>query len=267
MRRATKPLGTGDQRRANAVLLGQMPVRGRTGASLFGGFVLGVPAYGYPGTGVWEQLTMLPPRSFVILDPADGPGRAVDPTYVRALAPLAGRGISVLGYVDTDYGRRPAVEMADEIRRYRQWYHPTGIFLDQTPAGASGSEAIRTIVADLRSQQLELVINPGQPDIEPDDAALADCIVNFEGPLAVYRRTRFPAWTRALEPTKFWHLVYEVGDPATMLEVAAMARRRNAGVLHVTDATMPNPWQRLPAYWDAERDAASGGAGDGGFRT
>lgn len=250
-------------KRSGRATLGEATVRAPLSASSPAGFVLGVPAYGYPGTGVWEQLTRLPAGSFVILDPADGPGRSVDPRYLSALAPVAERGVRVLGYVDSNYGQRPLDEMADEIRRYQHWYQPSGIFLDQTPAAASANQAIRALAASLRSQRLPLVINPGQPDIDPADASLADHVVNFEGPLGVYRRTRFPAWTQALEATKLWHLVYEVGDPAAMRRVAAMAQRRNAGILHITDARMPNPWERLPSYWDAElahtsrRDAPS----------
>jgi hypothetical protein len=215
------------------------------------GFVLGVPAYGYPGVGVWEQLASLPARAFVILDPANGPGGSVDPIYLRALAPLVERGVTLLGYIDSDYGRRPLEQMTDEIGRYQRWYRPRGIFLDQTPAAASASEAITATVAALRSQRLTVVINPGQPDIDPADAALADHVVNFEGPLSLYRQTRFPAWTEAHEATTFWHLVYEVDDAASMRRVTAMARSRHAGILHVSDAGMPNPWQRLPRYWSA----------------
>ena len=255
------PRGREESSGSAPLLLGA-PVKPRAGAPASAGFLVGVPAYGYPGTGVWEQLTRLPARSFVILDPADGPGSSVDPSYLSALAPLAEHGVRVLGYVDSDYGRRPAREMADEIARYQHWYRPSGIFLDQTPASASANEAIRATVAKLRSEQLGLVINPGQPDIDPEDASFADHVVNFEGPLAVYRRTRFPVWTETHEQTKFWHLVYEVGDAATMRRVAAMARRRHAGILHVTHGTMPNPWERLPTYWDAELAHASREAGE-----
>lgn len=251
-----------EQRSGSAPLRSGAPVTPRAGAADPAGFVLGVPAYGYPGSGVWERLTGLPARSFVILDPADGPGSSVDPRYLSALAPLAERGVRVLGYVDSGYGRRPAGEMADEIARYQRWYRPGGIFLDQTPAAASANEAIRAVAAELRSERLALVINPGQPNIDPEDASFADHVVNFEGPLDVYRRTRFPAWTETLEKTKFWHLVYEVGDVATMRRVAAMAHRRHAGILHVTHGTMPNPWEGLPTYWDAELAHASREAGE-----
>ena len=54
------------------------------------------------------------------------------------------------------------------------------------------------------------------------------------------------------DPDKFWHLVYEVPDFTAMKEMVALARERHAGLVYLTDATMPNPWGRLPVYWDAE---------------
>ena len=48
--------------------------------------MLGVPAYGYPGTGVWERLVELPPGAVVILDPANGPGESPDPRYEVSVA-------------------------------------------------------------------------------------------------------------------------------------------------------------------------------------
>ena len=214
---------------------------------------LGLPAYGYPGTGVWEHLSALQAGALVIMDPADGPGRSIDPRYSAAVSTATRHGLCVLGYVTTDYGRRSAAEMKEEVERYREWYGVSGIFLDQAPASISSSAAIAHAVSHIRASGLTLAINPGQPDIDPHDAAIADHVVNFEGPHSSYRRCRFPDWVRDVASTKFWHLIYEVRDARTMREVAAMASRAHAGVVYITDATMPNPWERLPEYWLQEQ--------------
>lgn len=197
-------------------------------------------------------MAKLPAQSLVVLDPADGPGDSVDPKYVEAVTRVTGRGIQIFGYVTTDYGRRPSEQMTDEILRYQRWYQPSGIFLDQTPPSATDSKAIMETVAYLRSEALALVLNPGQPDIDPEDAFVADHVVNFEGPLPMYFSTRFPSWIHRMSPSRFWHLVYEVGNLRSMRRVTALAARRHAGIVYVTDGTMPNPWERLPAYWDGE---------------
>jgi hypothetical protein len=212
----------------------------------------GVPAYGYPGTGVWERLSELPAGAVVVLDPADGPGERPDPRYEATVAAVSARGVRIFGYVDTDYGRRPASEMDEDVRRYSRWYRPDGIFLDQTPAAAVASAAIVEVSSGIRAAGLALAINPGQPDIDPADAELADHVVDFEGTLTTYRAVQFPEWRRRHEPARFWHLVYDAPDACSMREAALLARARHAGFLHVTDGHLPNPWGRLPSYWEAE---------------
>ena len=84
-------------------------------------------------------------------------------------------------------------------------------------------------------------------------------LVDFEGPLELYRATRFVSpWRRRHDPDKFWHLVYEVPDGAAMRETVSLALERHAGVVHMTDGTLPNPWDRLPPYWDAELALVAG---------
>ena len=216
------------------------------------GQVLGIPAYGYPGTGLWEQLVGLSTGAVLVLDPANGPGERLDPRYVSSVAAMKSHGARVFGYVDTDYGRRGADAMVDDIHRYGEWYQPEGIFFDQTPAAASANSAIVEASSRVRSADLAVAINPGQPDIDPADAELADHVVDFEGTLVTYRRTQFPPWRQQHDPAKFWHLVYDVSDAAAMRETVTLTRKRHAGLVYVTDATLPNPWGRLPIYWDTE---------------
>jgi hypothetical protein len=214
---------------------------------------LGLPAYGYPGTGLWERLSASQAGALVIMDPADGPGTTIDPRYSEVIATALNDGLHVLGYITTNYGRRSAAAMQEEVERYREWYRVSGIFLDQAPASISSSAAISRAVTRIRASHLSLAINPGQPDIDPHDAAIADHVVNFEGPYSGYRRCRFPDWVREVADASFWHLIYEVPDAQAMREIAAMAIRAHAGVVYITDATMPNPWERLPRYWHEEQ--------------
>jgi Spherulation-specific family 4 len=218
----------------------------------------GIPAYGYPGSGgVWESLLRLDAGTLVIMDPADGPGRIIDPRYSAVVSDATRRGLRVYGYVTTDYGRRAAAAMAEEVERYREWYRPAGIFLDQTPGMIASNGAISEVVDRIRACKLSLAINPGQPEIDPEDAAMADQVINFEGPYAAYRQARFPTWVRDFPADRFWHLIYEVRDVRTMRRVAGMAGLAHAGVVYITDASMPNPWNRIPSYWQEEQKMLS----------
>jgi hypothetical protein len=217
------------------------------------GLRLGIPAYGYPGFGVWERLSTLPAGTLVVMDPADGPGDTIDPQYVEVVSAAVHQGLRVFGYVTCDYGRRSAEAMVEEVERYRTWYGPCGIFMDQSPASASSVPAIVEFLDHVRRVRLSIAINPGQPDIDPQDAVIADHVVNFEGSHATYRGTRFPGWVRTLPAEKFWHLVYEVHDLQAMHEVVSDAGRLHAAIVHITDTTMPNPWEQLPSYWYAQQ--------------
>jgi hypothetical protein len=159
----------------------------------------------------------------------------------------------VLGYVDADYGRRAAAEMEDEVGRYLEWYEPAGVFIDRTPASTCSSAAICKVLSAARSHGLSVTINPGQPEIDPQDAELCDHVVNFEGPQTTYRATKFPDWVEDVHAGKFWHLVYEVDCARDMREIAAAVADAHAEILYITDATMPNPWERVPSYWREEQ--------------
>lgn len=202
---------------------------------------------------MWEGLRALPAGCIVVMDPADGPGSTIDPRYRAVVSAAIRQGLRVFGYVTADYGRRGAGVMEEEIERYREWYRCRGVFLDQMPASSCSSAEIVAVASTVRRRAMSLAINPGQPDIDPQDAELADHVVNFEGTLSTYRATRFPSWTQTLSSDKFWHLIYEAADVRAMREVATAAAAANAGIVYITDATMPNPWARVPAYWLEEQ--------------
>jgi hypothetical protein len=225
------------------------------------GLRLGIPAYGYPGTGVWESFGRLPAGSLIVMDPDNGPGPSIDPRYSAVASTAKRQGLNLLGYVTSAYGRASAAAMEEAIERYGEWYGTTGVFIDQAPASSSSSPAIVETVRLARERSLTVAINPGQPDIDPDDLTLADHVLNFEGPYSTYERTRFPKWVTEFPEPKFWHLVYEVRSVHTMRDVAAAARRAHAGIVYITDATMPNPYDRMPAYWRDEQLLVLGGDG------
>jgi hypothetical protein len=55
-----------------------------------------------------------------------------------------------------------------------------------------------------------------------------------------------PAWLNDVPRRKVAHLVY-AADRAQALRAVAEGQ---AGFVYATDATLPNPWDRLPAYLD-----------------
>ncbi|MFJ2720758.1 endo alpha-1,4 polygalactosaminidase [Streptomyces sp. NPDC087437] len=88
-----------------------------------------VPLYVHPAEdpGAWHRLIRSAARTYaVVLNPASGPGAGPDPAFTAVAEALRAAGARLLGYVDTDYGTRDAAEVADEVRRHREWYAADG---------------------------------------------------------------------------------------------------------------------------------------------
>jgi hypothetical protein len=183
-----------------------------------------VPAYFHPETdpASWAALRAAAPRlTAVVINPASGPGPAPDPAYAEARAGLART--RVLGYVDTDYGRRPHAEVVAEIAAYRDWYAVDGVFLDQTPDGSDAlPHYIRLTIAARSLGASYIALNPGLPP-HPAYLDLADLVVTFEGPWSAYG-------DRAPDPGT--HLVHTAPSGATVHG-------------YVTPGLLPNPWAVL----------------------
>jgi Spherulation-specific family 4 len=210
--------------------------------------LLGVPAYFHPATDPrdWARLARLAPQvRLVVLNPASGPGDAPDPAFRAAIAPLQAAGVAVVGYADTDYGRRPARAALADLGRYRQWYGVDGVLFDQVSTGPDELRHYARLARRARQAGAEVVVfNHG---VHPHEgyARHADILGTFEGPWHVYVEQAVPDWTRSWPAERFYHVVYAV-PPERLADAVALAGRRRAGCVYVTDADGPNPYSRLP---------------------
>jgi len=214
-----------------------------------------VPAYFYPwpASTWWQQFAVLRPGSVVIINPASGPGDAVDARYSAVIEKAKNRGLIVFGYVDSDYGAIEVDHIADEIDRHRSWYSVDGIFLDRVAPDVSSLPYYAGIAGPIHDAGMSVAFNAGQPQVDIRYAEVADHLVVFEGPLSSYADCVFPRWSADVAPDRLWHLVYGVATEEEMHRVVARAAASNAGIVFVTDGILPNPWDHLPPYWDSEQ--------------
>lgn len=216
-----------------------------------------VPAYGHPlVTPVWRSLGALPAGSAVVVNPANGPGERAERAYAEAIGPVRAAGVELLGYVDTGYGGRDAAVMQEEVARHVAWYAVDGIFLDQTVARGAALDVVADLVARLREDGLTVVVNPGQPDLDPRYGELDATVVDFEGDPVGYRAAAFPSPASAEGGARSLHLVYGVATEEEMAGIVDTARRRGADAVYVTDGLLPNPWSVVPPYLPAEAGRA-----------
>ncbi|MFI8099771.1 spherulation-specific family 4 protein [Streptomyces sp. NPDC086023] len=205
-----------------------------------------VPLYEHPADRPedWEALIRAADLlRAVVLNPASGPGTGADERFLAVCHRLKDAGVPVLGYVDTDYGRRRHGAVVQDLLRYRDWYGADGAFLDQAAAEGEFLPHYRRLSVAARAAGAHtLVLNHGAHP-HPGYAELADVLVTFEGPWDAYQAVEVPEWTGAHPPERFCHLVYGVppGAPA-----AELARRRGAAVHCAVPGAGAHPWAGLP---------------------
>jgi Spherulation-specific family 4 len=211
-----------------------------------------VPAYFHPAVapGDWAALARAAGQlKMVVLNPASGPGDRPDPVQQRALEPLRAAGVTVAGYVDTDYGRRPSRAALAEISRFQDWYGTDGVLFDRVSAGPEDLRHYAGLARRARKLGAQTVVFNHGVHPYPGYARHADVLGTFEGPWPVYLEQAMPAWTRSWPAERFYHVVYSVPRPQ-LSNALLLAARRRAGCVYVTDRGGGNPYDRLPASLD-----------------
>lgn len=224
-----------------------------------------VPAYFYPVPGSpWDQLTAQAGAAPItaIMDPFNGPGPSVDPSYTAAVTAFKAAGGELLGYVYTSYGARPLAAVTADIDTFLAWYPIDGLFVDEMandalPAHVDYYAALYQHIKS-RGANLEVVANPGVNTLESYlTRPTADVLLIFEHSEG-YDTWMPSPWVYQNCPDHFAHLVYGVGSSAAMADIVALAAMRGTGYLYVTNDLLPNPWDTLPPYWAAEVSAVAG---------
>ncbi len=199
----------------------------------------------------------------VIVNPASGPGEAVDANFTKAIDRLVGAGCVVLGYVSTSYGRRPAEEATRDIDRWLAMYPRIhGLFFDEMiyEDSPEAVEKQSRLTRHAKSRGLyPLVSNPGTDT--PGryfDADVADTIVIHEGSeWAAEARLKggFFGGYADHPPQSRGVLVHSLAnfDPEQLRMTMRYARwvYITEAPYRVNDPAAANPWDRLSSHLEA----------------
>jgi hypothetical protein len=224
-----------------------------------------VPAYIYPGgegRQHWRRLIDAAGRVDLVLvvNPDSGPGAERDTEYASAIAEAAASGVQLVGYVNLTYGRRPAVLVKDDIDHWIRHYPGIGgFFLDQQPTDARFAAYFADIAAHARNGVRDAMVigNPGVPCDESFLArGAADTVCIFAKPDG-FDAFELPGNLKGYDPSHLAALVYQVPDARAMRGLLKDAIIKRIGYFYVTDGRSPNPWGRVPAYWDDEVEAVA----------
>ena len=223
-----------------------------------------VPAYFYPSfdpaQSYWDELTVAASKTKVtaIINPASGPGSAVNSEYVAAINTFRAAGGKVIGYVPTNYGGRAQADVLIDVNSYQNFYNIDGIFLDEMSNLASNLGYYQSVYGSIKgiNNTYSIFGNAGTNTLESYLSA-ADVLVTFENQTG-YEANVPDAWTQNYAANRFANLLYNVDSESTMLSYIALADQRNVGYVYVTNdnnanpSSLNNPWDTLPSYWNAE---------------
>lgn len=226
-----------------------------------------VPAYFYPSDdpslSYWDELTAAASQVSItaIMNPFNGPGTLVNPDYTAAINAFRGAGGQIIGYIHTNYGSRDIELVKTDIRLYEDFYGVGGFFVDEMSNLSGGLPYFQRLYDHIKGLDSSYRVfgNPGIGTLE-SYLSIADTLVTFEGPPVTsmltpsgYDQFGVPeAWTANYPAERFGHLIYGVSDASDMLDLVQLAATRNAGYLYITDDTLDNPWDTLPAYWNEQ---------------
>ena len=206
-----------------------------------------VPLYLHPAyhPDIWTAVLAPGAADLVVVNLDSGPGQRPDPAFTGALGPTSP---TVLGYVDTDYGRRPVDAVRAEARLWARRHGVTSVFLDQVVSGTgvngrvdAGALATLTgLVAALRGDGVQRIV--GNPGTVPHPWVLRQLDVTCvrETDLETHLSTPSPP-IPDVAASSVWHLVYDC-PPDRADEALARSADLGAGLVGLSPDGLPHPW-------------------------
>jgi hypothetical protein len=187
----------------------------------------------------------------VVANPDGGPGTAYNVTYADGLEELQAAGITVLGYVPTDWGQTPIPSVESEIGAFYGWYHPDGIYLDQmyneeySWNGNFIPTYYSTLTAYIKSLGMGEVFGNSGADIPYYFIGSVSTIGYFENSYEP-SLSLLGGWHTEYAKSNFAFFAYNVTSVDPYYVAAASDY---ASYLYLTSGQKPFPYNSLPAYF------------------
>lgn len=209
-----------------------------------------VPLYVKPGTE-WDNLVLekntYPVVPFVaIVNPSNGPGDSKNDDYYNGIQQLRAAGISVLGYVHTNYTSRDSQQVKNDIDNYTSWYPQlNGIFFDEMSHG-SGNEAYYWNLNNYtKTKNMNFTVgNAGVPTL-PSYFGTVDNIVIYDF-YGLPNIGFFDVCCKNYDKHNLSFLAYNVTLDQDFVKNAT----NYVSYLYMTNDMLPNQWDTIPPYFD-----------------
>lgn len=209
-----------------------------------------IPLYLYPAPGAWDDIarakTVYPAVPIIaVVNPANGPGNGPDPNYQKGIDLLKQVGITVVGYVSTDYARRDINLVVGDANKYKAFYGQLdGVFFDEMAApGAEGYyKQANWSVKDIGYRFT--IGNPGK-DVPQSYLGIVDILVIYEGD-GIPSLDSLSGWHTNYDKSNFAYIAYDVQVfPSELVTVSGY----HTGWIYVSSDTLNNPFDSVPYLW------------------
>ena len=222
-----------------------------------------VPAYFASSSTYWDTLTsesnIYNGMIYGMINVANGPGTALDPTLLSKITTFRNAQGQVLGYVNT-WANGDTISTStvkSDINKWYDWYGDQldGIFFDQMNPYNGGRETyyqnLYNYVKHTDPQSI-VIGNPGgntsETYVNYNGNRLIGVICTFENTYSNILTWPFQSFQQSYTPDRFAFLCYATSS-SQMQDAVKEAANRGYGWVYCTNDSLPNPWYTLPPYF------------------
>jgi hypothetical protein len=221
---------------------------GMVGATGVNGTI--IPLYTSPTDPSWDAVVSAKQAHptvpvVAVINPANGPGSAIDPSYTSGIAKLSAAGVKVVGYVHTSYGSRAAADVQTDMSNWHGWYPGvTGIFFDEMANNTGFESYYSGLNSFAKGHGFNFTVgNPGT-DGSASYVGTVDVILIYESG-GVPSMAAMTGWHTSYPRQNFGVIPYRVAS----LDAAFVASARPyVGYIYLQSDDLPNPWDSVPSY-------------------
>jgi Spherulation-specific family 4/Carbohydrate binding domain len=230
-----------------------------------GGQRMLIGLYSYPPSGFWTAAIDAAPTTAIIIANVDsGPGDGQESNFLAVYQEAAAAGITLAGYVSTNYGAESQTALQNQIQQWNDYYGITSIFFDTVNTAADYVDYYQALVEYVHAQpggdDAIVILNPGSPPVQALFGVIGendiiqvceDSYANFAGDGATA-----PAWLFDESSSNIAVTVNQCPNSTDMATALGIASSDfNAGFVWITaDAD----YSAEPSYFSAEVTALEG---------
>jgi hypothetical protein len=198
-----------------------------------------IPLYSYPVgqyQSEWDKLYNLSTSKivYVIINPNNGPGNAVDANYLDAINKLKAKGFYVIGYVYTSYGKRSLSSVTNDINKWLSLYGTDkidGFFIDEVSNNVKKYSYYNSIYTYVNSKSKLVILNPGT-NVDIKFFNISDKIVVFENSETFFEAFQYNNYS-SINSDRVCSIVYNTPDDKVYLAKDKMLKNNSScGYIH-----------------------------------